>query len=109
MKTHTPAPWLRAGQNALRDEVTGPDESRLVASVFVRQFIDVSPTAAHALSWPEGEANMALILAAPDLLALARKLASECAECGVDDTMHEDGCPDCADIRAVIAKAEGRA
>lgn len=66
----------------------------------------------------------ALVLAAPDLFALAKQYASECAECsgrgfvhgddgvsgcGPDDvepTRHE--CTDCADIRAVIAKAEGR-
>lgn len=70
------------------------------------------------------EAHARLIAAAPDLLALAKKLASECAECrGRGYTFSDDGitgfgpddreptreaCADCADIREVIAKAEGR-
>jgi len=54
----------------------------------------------------------ALICAAPELLALARKYASECAMCGGtnrDPWNSPNGkpCTDCADIRAVIAKAEG--
>ena len=54
-----------------------------------------------------------------DLLALAHKFAGECSECGGSGEFRpyvgngEFGdvkpCPDCADIRAVIAKAEGRA
>lgn len=53
-----------------------------------------------------------------DLLALAHKFASECSECGGSGEFRpyvgngEFGdvkpCPDCADIRAVIQKAEGR-
>ena len=63
-------------------------------------------------------ANARLIAAAPDLLALAKQYASECGECNgtgeVDGDPERDSyarvnCPDCADIRAVIAKAEGRA
>lgn len=63
-----------------------------------------------------GEANVRLIAAAPDLLALARKYAEECGECdgtgqhfvGESTEGPQEPCPDCADIRAVIAKAEGR-
>jgi hypothetical protein len=71
--------------------------------------------------WPEVDidpvANAILIAAAPDLLALAKQYASECATCdgtemvmgrGPDGEPDGDRCPDCADIRAVIAKAEGR-
>lgn len=66
------------------------------------------------------EANARLIAAAPELLAILRKLAGECAECegsGESGHTHSDGtqystsdppCPDCADIRAVINKAEGK-
>jgi hypothetical protein len=58
-----------------------------------------------------------------DLLALAHQYASECAECGgagsvsvaVRDQSADFGrvpqrqaCPDCADIRSVIDRAEGR-
>lgn len=54
--------------------------------------------------------------AAPDLLALAKQCAEECAECGGtgwrevpidDDTLEDQPCDDCAHIRKVIAKAEG--
>lgn len=56
---------------------------------------------------------------APDLLALARQYASECAECGGtgERIVNDDGgdpiddravpCPECADIRKVIQKATG--
>lgn len=70
----------------------------------------------------EGIANARLGAAAPELLALAKKYASECAECGGRGFNTQAGepftpeasnnevipCDDCADIRAVIAKAEGR-
>jgi len=42
---------------------------------------------------------------AHELYALAKQLASECSTCnGIGD----EHCADCADIRAVIARAEGR-
>lgn len=63
-------------------------------------------------------ADAALIAAAPDLLDLAKQYADECAECGGTGSIwtkehdpqdsKEVPCPDCADIRAVIDKAEGR-
>lgn len=56
-----------------------------------------------------------LFAAAPDLLALVERYASECAECdgtGVDPRPTGSGstyaCEQCADIRAAIAKATGR-
>lgn len=58
------------------------------------------------------EANGRLIAAAPDLLALAKQYASECAECdGTGREPYTDEfreCEECRDIRLVIAKAEGR-
>lgn len=59
------------------------------------------------------EANARLIASAPDLLALAHKYASECGECGGQGAYtygEKEGrpCPACADICAVIDKAEGR-
>ena len=61
--------------------------------------------------------NARLIAAAPDLLALAQQYASECSSCDgagkvqmLSATGHPAGevdCEDCADIRAVITKAEG--
>jgi len=66
----------------------------------------------------DNEPNVPLICAARDLLALAKQYASECSECGghglrrrldTDGTLIDDvECDDCADIRAAIAKAEGR-
>ena len=57
-----------------------------------------------------------LLVAATELLALAKQYASECGNCGgsgkiqrysmAHDPLDEEECPDCADIRAVIAKAE---
>lgn len=56
-----------------------------------------------------------LAAAAPDLLALARQYAAECGECNGKGTkavydeggwfLHDDPCPDCIEIRTVIAKA----
>lgn len=72
------------------------------------------------------KANALLIAAAPDLLELAKQYAMECASCDGQGTVNRqiggDGyggqcaaiadveavCQDCADIRAVIARAEGR-
>ena len=47
------------------------------------------------------------------LLALAKQYASECSGCDGKGTwmgpdLHTEPCQDCADIRAVINKAEGR-
>ncbi len=62
----------------------------------------------------ETQANTHLICAAPDLLALAKRYASECSGCDGQgnsklSALHPEECQDCADIRAVIAKAEGAA
>ena len=64
-------------------------------------------------------ADAHLIASAPDLLALAKRYASECARCGGTGTIEcvpfDNGisstvaCNDCSDIRAVIEKAEGGA
>ena len=66
----------------------------------------------------ETQANTHLICAAPDLLALAKRYASECPKCGgtgLRDALGPDGfvthtvdCAACADIRLVVEKAEGR-
>jgi hypothetical protein len=70
----------------------------------------VSDSQLHVLE--DDAANASLIAAAPDLLALARQYASECGECdgggyvlGRNAEPTADPCPDCADIRSVIAKA----
>ena len=65
------------------------------------------------------EANAHLIASAPDLLAIAKRYARECTECGghgvvrlVDfegTPIDDKPCHACSDIRATIAKAEGGA
>lgn len=91
----------------------------------------------HRISPEEDAAHARLIAAAPELLALAKQYASECGECdgagvieiektrpGCCGNARDDGsccgnpipelyaepeqCPACADIRAVIAKAEAQ-
>jgi hypothetical protein len=65
----------------------------------------------------EMEANARLIAAAPDLLELAKQYASECSGCDGegrilvtfnDREAEYDPCEDCADIREIISKAEGK-
>lgn len=56
-------------------------------------------------------ADARLIAAAPDLLALAKRYASECAECDgkgtwVGPDLHTEPCDTCADLRALIARAK---
>lgn len=113
MSAHTPGPWLTSGAvvGILRTEVTGPDESRLVASVFTREYSDAKDEAgSNVVAWAEGVANLRLILAAPDLLALAHQYASECGDCaGTRVCPDDEPCDACADIWRVIDKAEGRA
>lgn len=51
-----------------------------------------------------------LIAAAPDLLALAHQYAEECGDCaGTRVCPDDEPCTACADVWAVIDKAEGRA
>jgi hypothetical protein len=68
----------------------------------------------------EKEANAALICAAPEMLALLRRYASECQVCrgsGLSWIWDGEGripdtdkpCKACADVRETIAKATGEA
>ena len=67
---------------------------------------------------PGASANAHLIASAPDLLALAKRYASECTQChGRGEItiasnfrgIESHPCGGCADIRKIIAKAEGGA
>ena len=103
---HTPGPWRADSRmiNTLTDTFV----------VVVDQF---GKYVARSLIAGRQHADARLIAAAPDLLALARQYASECATCGGTGlvTIYDyDGngsdaddqlCHDCADIRAVIARA----
>lgn len=65
----------------------------------------------------EQHAHARLIAAAPELLAIAKQYASECAACSgsghwervpnIAEPSAIVPCEDCEDVRAVIAKAEG--
>lgn len=65
-----------------------------------------------AIVFGDDASHACLVEAAPELLAMVRRYASECAECGDGHSDDFDpagsGCPECADIRALISKAEGK-
>jgi hypothetical protein len=103
---HAPGPWFartwtRHSPTTIVREVDGG----------ISQIADVDGEGFD----PETLANALLIAAAPDLLALARQYASECAECGGTGSVQQGtdptgapamyACDACFDIRAVIAKA----
>ncbi len=95
----TPGPWMGSGSYVL-----APDGFVAMVGCVHRDSLVCA-------------ANGALIAAAPDLLALAKRYASECARCSgtgmIECVPFDNGisstvtCNDCADLRAVIAKAEG--
>lgn len=113
---HTPGPWSN-------ERIWDTPETRIHARV--NGGVPVALAEVFTM-WNVGEkeANARLIAAAPELLALAKQYARECAGCsGRGFTVGDDGvtgrgpddveptryaCEDCEDIRAVIAKAEGR-
>lgn len=113
--SHTPGPWQVSGVRQRADykgHMVGPDGDGVTIVPYNEKD--------HA----ECLANARLIAAAPDLLELAKRYAMQCAHCdGNGFTVGDDGisgrgpddveptryaCEDCADIREVIAKAEGR-
>jgi hypothetical protein len=117
---HTPGPWCveavfgkRLHDICTAKEIPGAGIPTLLASVY---YDDEKPI--H-ISTREAEANARLMAAAPEMLALLKQYASECATCGgcgecdlpvdgSEDELESVACIDCADIRVVIAKAEGR-
>lgn len=111
---HTPGPW-EAPRNGLDGAVYAPNAP---AGTLWRITDRV-----HGLSHEEIAANALLIAAAPELLVLAKQYAADCPICkgtglvsihfpgneGVPEWDADDQpCQECVDIRAVIAKAEGR-
>jgi hypothetical protein len=118
--THTPGPW-----GLDNDEGSERYEIGINAEVGVKIICSVD----YGYDEPfdsQQHANALLIAAAPDLLELAKQYAMECASCDGQGTVNrqiggdgygghcaaladvEADCQDCADIRAVIARAEGR-
>ena len=109
MSKHTRAPWEWWTSNGRRSLV------HKIAGTQIPILIPTLNRAGHA-DLMVNQADMALIAVAPDLLALARRYADECGECHgtgralVPRSEPPDytDCPDCADIRSLIDKAEGR-
>ena len=100
---HAPEPWIIL--HCKMCTVIQDREQRNICELW-------TPTRAEA------EPNARRIASAPELLALAKRYASDCAKCDGEGhllvTFNEgcaeyEECPACADIRAVIEKAEGRA
>jgi hypothetical protein len=84
-----------------------------------RRVIATVEVGLHEPAESEQRAAARLIAAAPEMLAMLKQYASECATCGGcgecdlpvdgnDDELESVDCIDCTDIRALIAKAEGR-
>ncbi len=99
---HTPGQWkIRAGYGKLMSEI-GTD-SRAVCTVWTKQpKYNQTTERSEPAAWAEGEANAALIAAAPELLAALRRLVSA--------SYSYDNIPSVASAlrgaRAAIAKAE---
>jgi hypothetical protein len=112
MSKHTPGPWEWWTSNSWRRLRSNPADGRDVGVVVPFVARDGHP------DLEVSAADMSLIASAPDLLALAKQYASECSECGgrgmvsvprkaTEHFPEQRPCPACADIRAVIRKAEG--
>lgn len=90
---HTPGPW-RDGCDATGAPIVFQRVTRYTLADDVN---------------PERVANLKLLDAAPDLLTMAHRYASECGECAGTRICPDDSpCTECADIWRVIDKAEGR-
>lgn len=113
---HTPGPWY------IRDEHPGGATFNIgttPADAYRNEVAVIFRTG----KLPIHKANANLIAAAPELLVLAKQYAADCPICkgtglvsihfpgneGVPEWDADDQpCQECVDIRAVIAKAEGR-
>ena len=110
MNAHTPGPWIYAPS---RDD-TG-ELARVTVVAHCCGYVIGLPTSIPGGNYRDGdpsgddEADARLIAAAPELLALAHQYAEECGECaGTRVCPDDEPCTECADIWAVIDKAEGR-
>jgi hypothetical protein len=103
---HTPGQWkIRAGYGKLMSEI-GP-EDRAVCTVWTKQpkYNQVTERSEPA-AWAEGEANAALIAAAPDLLT-ALEIALPYVESFDGDNADLQTKANAEAVRAAIAKAKG--
>ena len=106
---HTPGPWIIS-----RDPRPNMEWNNSIA-VAAKPHLELCQLYHSGPGWTaQDEANARLIASAPELLALAKRYASECSGCDGQgnsklSALHPEECQDCADIRAVIEKAEGGA
>lgn len=120
---HTPGPWIASNVNSPAEDIATaiwqndgtPDYWERTSQVGECHYYEEGDEKfehqdARLISVDEARANAKLIGAAPELLALAERYASECVECTGDGVIDATGdmCQGCADIRAVIRKATGR-
>lgn len=103
MSKHDPRPKARGGMNTWRDWHTAGEwkahetETRIAIKSGKR-------VVAYVQIGIHQDGNAALIACAPRLLRLARQYASECGDCaGVGVDVDGVECPDCKEIRDVIA------
>jgi hypothetical protein len=119
---HTPGPWVaQASEHGEYPHVYRPERiDKDGLKYWDERICVVYPSDAddERVHHPVASANARLIASAPELLALAKRYASDCAKCDGEGhllvTFNEgcaeyEECPACADIRATIAKAEGGA
>jgi len=110
MSSHTPGPW-RFGK---------PSDSVVSDAPDTRTESHVDYYGGNLIAESISPSNRPIIAAAPELLDMVRRYASECGECngtgmvtlttwvgGIEVSNDDQLCPDCADIRALIAKATG--
>ena len=118
---HTPGPWVaQASEHGEYPHVYRPERiDKDGLKYWAERICVVYPSDADddRVHHPGASANARLIAAAPELLAVAKRYASECGMCGgtgrrmalgTDGSeTHTVDCTACRDIRAAIAKAEG--
>ena len=93
-------------------EQTSPTTLELFIPAVHGRFVIATLAVGFDEPWESMQRAHALLLkAAPAMLEKLEELVSECAEChGTGGTIDQGGdCPDCSDIRAVIAQAKGAA
>lgn len=113
---HTPGPWVRGGGFGPRSTAVTTTSGRHIAAVETWGVKHPDERAKYEdlhVWWPEGEANLNLIAATPDLFAFARDYLASGDECvrGDDSCVESDSCGVCnlkRSAQAAIAKAEGR-
>ena len=93
---HTPGPWVAAEEDWHGLPITAADREGMVHICMV-------PTGFREPFEIEQQANARLIAAAPDMLAALREAERILSGLEIDEDCHFT-----ADIRAAIAKAEGR-